>query len=176
MNHAPTALISPFFFRSSNTESALQLDALFLSFALVTHSVKRSNHISIFGFAIDIRQFIHRFRSDGDNLGGIVQVDTLSLVETVNNILCCYVIPIFTTRLCPKQDIAVTCPYGFYLSRFLWALAINKRHLGLQGRIFPIVVAKSRSVVAYIIHHSLGIPQNSSLHIRHLIMQTEFCR
>lgn len=42
-------------FRSSNAENVLQLDALFLSFALVIHSVKRSNHISIFGFAIDIR-------------------------------------------------------------------------------------------------------------------------
>ncbi len=42
-------------FRSSNAERVLQLDALFLSFALVIHSVKRSNHISIFGFAIDIR-------------------------------------------------------------------------------------------------------------------------
>lgn len=67
MNHTPTAPISPFLFRSSNAESALQLDALFLSLALVIHSVKRSNHVSIFGFAIDIRQLIHRFRSDAVN-------------------------------------------------------------------------------------------------------------
>ena len=134
--------------------------------------VQRGDHIGVVLLSCSIRQLEESVAGDGNEMRGIVDVDFLTLVESVDGILRCLFIPFLSLRSSPEEHIVRAHTHRLKLAGLRWSILADEFHLRLQGWHAPIELAQHRGIVTRIVDGCLGIPQHSALDGRQLLVES----
>ena len=87
-------------------------------------------------------ELIEGVGSDGNDLGGVVEMDLLTLLEAVDDVFDGIVTPFLGLGSRPEEHAVTIDVHEFQFAGLLGCIAVNPRHRRHERRIAPVVVAQ----------------------------------